>query len=117
MSRPNVELYERFAFPDLVSSARKRSRPGEAAGLEGYRGVTELHSQLSGDQEVELKIFTFEAPERNKFALKLTENTPSGVRAALFPLVHCHGPTLTIDGERNLTSTRTTQSQSRAPLA
>jgi len=39
----------------------------EAAGLEGYWGVAELHPQPSGNQRVELKLNNFEEPEPNSY--------------------------------------------------
>jgi anti-sigma-K factor RskA len=37
--------------------------PQEAAGLEGYWGVAEIHPQPSGNQQVELKLNNFEEPK------------------------------------------------------
>jgi len=41
--------------------------PAEAAGLEGYWGVAELHSQPLGNQQVELKLNNFDEPEPNSY--------------------------------------------------
>ena len=41
--------------------------PEEAAGLEGYWGVAELHPQPLGNQQVELKLNNFEEPEPNSY--------------------------------------------------
>ena len=41
--------------------------PEEAAGLEGYWGVAELHSQPLGNQQVELKLNNFDEPEPNSY--------------------------------------------------
>jgi anti-sigma-K factor RskA len=41
--------------------------PQEAAGLEGYWGVAEIHPQPSGNQQVELKLNNFEQPKPNSY--------------------------------------------------
>jgi hypothetical protein len=41
--------------------------PREAAGLEGYWGVAEIRPQLSGNQQVELKLNNFEEPKPNSY--------------------------------------------------
>ena len=41
--------------------------PDEAAGLEGYWGVAELHSQPLGNQQVELKLNNFDEPEPHSY--------------------------------------------------
>ena len=50
-----------------VATIRLMPTPQEAAGLEGYWGVAELHPQPSGNQRVELKLNNFDEPEPNSY--------------------------------------------------
>jgi hypothetical protein len=60
--------------------------PEEAAGLEGYWGVAELHPQPSGNQQVELRLNNFDEPEPSTyyelwFVSRGTSLTRSNIRS------------------------------------
>jgi len=50
-----------------VATIQLMPTPEEAARLDGYWGVAEIHPQPSGNQQVELKLNNFEEPKPNSY--------------------------------------------------